>query len=183
MKKSSLAIVVLAVFLFIAMAFTVQQAAPVKYKNLKVLSKNTTKAELDTIMKLFTASLGVKCGECHVRGTDAQKTWDFANDSLENKNIARGMMRMTARINKKYFKDVNKEKNIKIVTCYTCHNGKEHPGMKPPPQQQGPPGGPGGQPRPGGQPGAPSSGTPQKDTIPHGTPPAQTNGPRPQQFN
>ncbi len=148
MKKTILVTGLLAAFILIAMAFTAPAPPEVRYKNLKVLSKKTTKAELDSVMKSFTLSLGVKCGACHVRGNDAQKNWDFANDSLENKNIARGMMRMAAKINKKFFKAVNNEKNIKIVTCYTCHNGKEHPGMKPP-APQGPPGGaPGGQPRP-----------------------------------
>jgi len=172
MKKSILVIAALSVFLFLTMAFTVQEEV-VRYKNLKVLPKKTTKAELDTIMKMFTASLGVRCGECHVRGNDAQRSWDFASDSNEHKNIARGMMRMTARINKKYFKDVNKEKNIQRITCYSCHNGKEKPGMTPPPQQQGPPGGPGA--RPGGQPGTPPAGQP---TTPPGAPPVQPTGPR-----
>lgn len=176
MKKSILVIVVLSAFLFMTMAFTVQEDV-VRYKNLKVLSKKTTKAELDSVMKMFTASLGVKCGECHVRGNDAQKNFNFASDSNEHKNIARGMMRMTARINKKYFKEENKEKNILRVTCFTCHNGKEKPGMKPPPQQQGPPGA-----RPGGgQPGTPPSGqpgTPPPGTPPPGTPPVQPSGPR-----
>jgi hypothetical protein len=89
-------------------------------------------------------------------------------------------MRMAAKINKKYFKDVNKEKNIQIVTCYTCHNGKEHPGMKPPPQPQGPPG---GQPRPAGQTGTQPATTQPTTTPPAGTPPVQPSGPRPQQFN
>jgi hypothetical protein len=189
MRKSSLVVVVLAAFLFLAMSFTTQQAE-VRYKNLKVLPKNIKKAELDTIMKTFAASLGMKCGGCHVRANDAQKSWDFASDSNEHKNIARGMMRMTARINKKYFKEVNNEKNIQIVTCFTCHNGKEHPGMKPPPQPQGPPGGPGGQPgaRPGPQQGNQQGNTPgTQPTAPQGqtTPPAgapvqPTSAPRPQ---
>ena len=153
MKKSFFVVTLLAAIILLAMSFTPPEPPKVKYKNLRVLSKNTTKAELDSVMKHFTGSLGVKCGNCHVRGNDAQKNWDFASDSSENKKIARGMMRMTAKINKKYFREVNNEKNIKIVSCYTCHNGKEHPGMKPPAQQGPPGGGPGGQPGPppGGQ--------------------------------
>ncbi len=170
MKKSLFVVGMLAAVILIAMSFVAPDPPPVRYKNLKVLSKKTTKAELDSVMKSFTQSLGVKCGACHVRGNDAQKNWDFANDSLENKHVARGMMRMAARINKKYFKEVNNEKDIKIVTCYTCHNGKEHPGIKPPAQQGPPgsgPGGPGGPPPSGQRP--PANGT---QTPPTQAPPA-----------
>jgi hypothetical protein len=181
MKKTILVTGLLSAFILIAMSFTSPAPPEVRYKNLKVLPKNTTKAELDSIMKAFAASLGMKCGGCHVRGNDAQRNWDFASDSNEHKNIARGMMRMTAKLNKKYFKAVNKEKNISIVTCYTCHNGKEHPGIKPP-VQQGPPGGgaPGGQQGPpaGGQrpAGAPQQTSPAQ-TTPAQTTPAQTPTP------
>jgi len=174
MKKTLLAVLGLAAFIFIAMSFTTQEEQ-VRYKNLKVLSKKTTKAELDSVMKAFTLSLGVKCGACHVRGNDAQKNWNFASDSNENKNMARGMMRMTARINKKFFKSINNEKDIKIVTCYTCHNGKEHPGMKPPAPQGGPGGQPGVPPTGGINGQQPPGGMPQ--TSPNQTPPTKVPPP------
>lgn len=163
MKKTTFVVLGLAIFMFMAMSFTTQQAQ-VRYKNLKVLSKKTTKAELDSVMKAFTLSLGVKCGACHVRGNDAQKNWDFPSDSNEHKNIARGMMRMTAKINKKYFREEQKEKNINLVSCITCHNGKEHPANKPVIPKGGPGGGPGGPPPGDGQ-------------RPPATPPTQTPPP------
>jgi hypothetical protein len=180
MKKSILVVAVLAAFVFIAMSFT-PPPPDIRYKNLKVLSKKTTKAQLDSVMKAFTMALGVKCGACHVRGNDAQRNWNFASDSNQHKNIARGMMRMTARINKKYFREEQKEKNLNLVGCYTCHNGKEHPAPKAPPQ----PGGPGGQqgPPPGGINGGqrpPGGNPPPVTTPPTQTPPTQTPPPNQQ---
>ncbi len=53
------------------------------------------------------------------------------------------MMKMTAKINKKYF-DEDDDKDhpanmIAGVTCYSCHNGKEHPETIPPMPPPGPP--------------------------------------------
>ena len=94
-----------------------------KFKNLKVLSKNTTHDEMDSIMKSFKVALGVKCSFCHSQRKDDPKKLDFASDDNEHKLIARDMMRMTTRINKKYFKN----QEVDAVTCYTCHQGKKEP--------------------------------------------------------
>ena len=112
------------------------------YKNLKVLPKDISKGDMDSVMKHFTASLGVKCNFCHVRMNNEKKDWDFANDSLENKRTARYMVGMTKKINKKFFKDDIKNINMpqmNEITCYSCHNGREHPAKKPRmDMQQGP---------------------------------------------
>jgi hypothetical protein len=105
-----------------------------RYKNLKVLPKNTTKKEMDSVMHHFTASLGVKCNFCHQFNAE-QKAMDFVSDANEHKDIARQMMKMTARLNRKYF-DVKDSKSLDAkleVTCYTCHNGKAHPTKFAPP--------------------------------------------------
>lgn len=121
----------------VLMSFAVTDEEP-RYKNLKVLPKNTNKQQMDSIMKSFSASLGVKCNFCHVFN-QAQKSMDFASDANEHKGISRSMMTMTNKLNKKYF-DIKDSKSITAkleVTCYTCHNGKEHPGKKSPmPPQQ-----------------------------------------------
>ena len=113
----------------VSLAFT--NAKP-RYKNLKVLPKNTTKEQMDTIMKHFTVSLGVKCNFCHVFNTEA-KSMDFASDANKHKNQARQMMSMTKKINKKYFEFTSFDglKNTLQVTCYTCHQGKEEPSSWP----------------------------------------------------
>ncbi len=133
MKKT-----VIIIFCFVAvvsMSFVVIKDEP-RYKNLKVLPKNTNKQQLDSVMKDFTVALGVKCNFCHVRLGDEQKNWDFASDGNKHKNIARDMMRMTAKINKKFF-DVKNVKSLDAdleVGCYTCHGGKAHPAKFPTPQ-------------------------------------------------
>lgn len=104
---------------------------PPKYKNLKVLPKNISKADLDKVMDGFKEALGVKCSFCHAPSQDTAVKWpDFASDAKPEKNIARGMMKMTHKINKKYFSYNKNEQGemLQSVECMTCHHGKEHPG-------------------------------------------------------
>ncbi|ANE53478.1 c-type cytochrome [Flavisolibacter tropicus] len=138
MKKSYLVTLGLALAVVISSAFTKDEP---RYKNLKVLPKNTTKEQMDSVMKHFTVALGVKCNFCHVYNQE-QKSMDFASDGNNHKSIARDMLKMTAKLNDKYFnvKHADKLDADLEVTCYTCHNGKVHPakfGVKP--QQQQPP--------------------------------------------
>lgn len=98
-------------------------------RNLKVLPKNIDHEELIKIMKGFNVSLGVKCNFCHVPSKTDPKKLDFQSDEKPEKDISRSMMKMTAKINKKYFNQ--KEGGTPMsVTCITCHNGKEHPVSK-----------------------------------------------------
>jgi hypothetical protein len=123
----------------VCMSFAVTKDEPL-YKNLKVLPKKTTKAEMDSVMKHFTVALGVKCNFCHVR-TEDNKNWDFASDGNKHKLVARQMMKMTSKINKKYF-DVTENKGAQtalMVSCYTCHNGKAEPAVNPAPVQKAQP--------------------------------------------
>ncbi|MEO6452530.1 MAG: c-type cytochrome [Ginsengibacter sp.] len=132
MKRS---ILLLAAFItFIAASLAFITADEPTYKNLKILKKNITKKELDSVMHFFSVSVGEKCGFCHVRN-EAAKSMDFASDANPNKNVARYMMRMTAKLNKKYFKNMEKDSESKgstiaSVTCYTCHHGVGHPAIK-----------------------------------------------------
>jgi cytochrome c553 len=134
MRKSAL--ILIALIAIVTTLFSFTKAEENTYKNLKVLPKNTTKQELDSVMKHFSMSLGVRCNFCHVRLENEKKDWDFASDKNEHKDVARDMMRMAVKINKKYFKDENKDANGKqvanAITCFTCHNGKEEPGRIPP---------------------------------------------------
>jgi hypothetical protein len=85
-------------------------------------------------MHFFAMSLGERCNFCHQFNQET-KSMDFASDANPNKGVARYMMKMNAKINKKYFKD--QEKNsagvVQAVTCYTCHHGSGHPATKAPP--------------------------------------------------
>jgi hypothetical protein len=149
-------------------AMTAIQPGPpqpeMKAQNLKVLPKNLTNKQLDHIMDDWSHSLGVRCSFCHARNEETKKM-DFASDAKPEKEMAREMFKMTATINKKYFK-AGKDSTGMImytgVNCYTCHQGKEHPEVvdAPSPKRMGPP--PGSMPAPG---------TPPQGTPPAGTPP------------
>ena len=113
---------VVIVVAFTSLSFTNDEP---KFKNLKVLNKNISKDELTIIMKEFKTALGVKCSFCHTESKTNPGKLDFPSDENKHKNIARGMMKMTARINKKHFKGEN------VMSCYTCHNGNKEPKEKP----------------------------------------------------
>lgn len=146
MKKASVVILCFIAFVFMSFIFSKEDAP--RYKNLKILPKDIKKPQMDSIMKQFSASLGVKCGFCHSYN-EAQKSMDFASDVKEEKNTAREMWRMNVKLNKKYF-DVKDSKKLGAkleVTCYSCHNGAKNPATKAPvksgPQGGGPKGLPG----------------------------------------
>jgi hypothetical protein len=108
-----------------------------KYKNLKVLPKNISHDDLGKTMGDWKNALGVKCGFCHAPQADSTAHGlDFASDAKPEKNIARHMYRMTAKINKKYFsfdKD-DKGNTIPAIACMTCHRGNAHPEGSPHPE-------------------------------------------------
>lgn len=94
--------------------------------NLKVLPKNISNEDLENTMKSFNMALGVKCNHCHAPKANGEKGLDFASDENPKKNIAREMIKMTNKINKKHFK-FEHEGIIKNISCNTCHNGKTEP--------------------------------------------------------
>jgi hypothetical protein len=115
------------------MSFAVTKDEPT-YKNLKVLPKNINKKQMDSVMHHFASSLGVKCNYCHQYNAE-QKAMDFASDANEKKGVARNMLKMMQKLNKKYF-NVNDSKDLTAkleITCYSCHNGKANPATQPPP--------------------------------------------------
>lgn len=131
MKKSFFVTLALAGMVTISLAFTKDD--PI-YKNLKILPKNITKQQMDSVMHHFSASLSVRCNFCHVRN-DSTKTWDFASDDIKHKLIARDMMKMTDKINDKYFDLTGGKKDLNtqlMVTCYTCHHGSTEPATRAP---------------------------------------------------
>jgi hypothetical protein len=110
-------------------ATTSTKKEDVKYINLKVLPKDISSKELQSIMADdFEDGLGVSCGFCHANAKDGHGL-DFASDAKPEKEIARAMMRMTLGINKKYFKVKHPAigSNAITVTCTTCHKGEAFP--------------------------------------------------------
>src|SRR4249919_3137027 len=90
--------------LFGMMAAKPPQEEKPEYKNLQVLSKNISDNDMDFVMESFSTNLGVNCMFCHVHYEKGLVySFDYASDSLRNKRIARDMLKMTMKLNKKYF--------------------------------------------------------------------------------
>ena len=133
MKKSLIVTLGLIAMISVSLAFTKDD--PI-YKNLKILPKNITKEQMDSVMHHFSQSLGVHCNFCHVRN-DSTRTWDFAADDIKHKIKAREMMTMMDKINDKYFDVTGGKKDLTtplMVTCYTCHHGATEPATRVPPR-------------------------------------------------
>src|SRR5260221_1701335 len=107
MKKNQLSILlVVALFISIGATRFDYPAVSEGFENLKVLPKDISKENLDSVMAEFCVSLGVKCGFCHAQMADTTKhKLDFASDKKEEKNTARDMFRMTSYINANFFND------------------------------------------------------------------------------
>ena len=107
------------------------ETADPEFKNLQVLPKDISKEALDKVMDSFCEALDVKCGFCHVRNADTRKM-EFEKDDNPHKEMARGMMKMTAAINQQYFNvDMSASPGDAQVTCFTCHGGSKHPLVAP----------------------------------------------------
>ena len=93
------------------------QAAETVFKNIQVLKGIPVDEFMDT-MGIMSAALGFDCVECHIgAGTDTVK-WEADTDK---KRTARRMTLMVAAINKNNFG------NRQVVTCWTCHRGRDIP--------------------------------------------------------
>ena len=108
------------------------------FKNLKVLPKDISRADLISTMRLFSQSLGVRCTFCHV-GEEGRplSTFDFASDAKANKDIARDMLRMADRLNTEILPAIGGLDSPR-VTCYTCHRGAREPARTPPAPSKAP---------------------------------------------
>ena len=107
-------------------------AAPPAPKNLQVLPKDMTAAQVVAIMRNINAALGVQCGYCHVFVAPGDPTNDFASDSKTTKLVARVMMQMTTEINTKLTANIKKPADqITRVECATCHRGAAIPVLPP----------------------------------------------------
>lgn len=128
---STLVITVMSMSAFMPKAST-KDPEPKKENHLKVLPKDISREDLHKVMEGFNVALGVKCNFCHAADKDNPKRLDFDSDAKPEKEMARSMMRMTAKINKKYFhiKDASDIKAVLAVSCFTCHNGNAHPENK-----------------------------------------------------
>jgi len=121
---------VLALMAFVLMGFVASREPAPSFTNLKVLPKNISKQHLDKLMDEFKDALGVKCNFCHVHKKDNPREWDYASDEKPEKTVARKMISMSNKINKKFFHGKSKygdENALMEIRCVTCHHGTAHP--------------------------------------------------------
>src|SRR5664279_871431 len=105
-----------------------------EYKNLKVLSKNISDEDMDFVMQSFSVNLGANCLFCHPgKQNGTEFSIDYVTDILQNKRVARDMLTMTMKLNKKYFNSpLTGLMNTRgKIWCKTCHQGSPVPILKP----------------------------------------------------
>jgi hypothetical protein len=130
-KKRFIVIAGLAIAVTVASAAATSAGPSREFTNLKVLPKDVSSKDLQHIMiDVFEDGLGVNCGFCHAEQKGSHKL-DYASDAKPEKQIARNMMRMTLKLNSKYFQ-VHRpglgDPGL-VVTCETCHQGKPRPDL------------------------------------------------------
>jgi hypothetical protein len=96
-------------------------------RNLQVLPADIPQPRLIAVMRSWGQALGVECSYCHLPG-------NFRSDANGHKNIARGMVRMTSRINAELLPPVVGAAEQPRVTCNTCHRGSTDTQLPPPPE-------------------------------------------------
>ena len=122
---SRLALSAAATLLAASVAFAQPAATPTPppERNLQVLPRDIAQRDLINIMQSFNRALGVECSHCHVAG-------NFASDANGHKNIARGMLRMTQRLNRELLPEIPGLGEPR-VSCFTCHRGEAQPATSP----------------------------------------------------
>jgi len=92
------------------------------FKNIQVL-RGIPVSEFMGTMGFFSAALSMNCTDCHV--TESAGDWNRYADDTPLKQTARRMVVMMNAINRSDFGDT------RLVTCYTCHRGIQHPEVTP----------------------------------------------------
>jgi transcriptional regulator of met regulon len=134
-KKTITTVSVLTAIVLVTTAGTMRPAS--SFKNLKVLPKNISERQLDSIMDTYNRALKVNCDFCHAKAKDItglapanDGSLDFAAENGMKEN-ARRMMRLTIDINKQHFNydTIPKKPDylLNVITCNTCHRGNAFP--------------------------------------------------------
>lgn len=131
MKNKILVVFGLAAFVF----FGIAASKPDQKKNdrnLKILPKDISNADLDSVMENYSKALNVGCDFCHAPSKKNPRETDYESDDKPEKEITRQMMRLTAAVNKDYFDYtiVYKAGETMAVSCMTCHDGFPRPELK-----------------------------------------------------
>ncbi|MGA2715007.1 MAG: photosynthetic reaction center cytochrome c subunit family protein [Bryobacteraceae bacterium] len=92
------------------------------FKNVQVLRGIPVNEFMET-MGFFSASLSLNCTDCHV--AQSLGSWAKYAEDIPLKRTARRMIVMVNAINKANFG------GQRMVTCYSCHRGAQHPKVIP----------------------------------------------------
>jgi hypothetical protein len=93
------------------------------FKNIKSFTGVPAGRLLGAMEKGFSPALGVSCAHCH-----DPEHWE--SDAKDEKQAARGMMKMVGEINEKYLKGMPGLMSDKpMVNCTTCHRGQVKPAL------------------------------------------------------
>src|SRR3954468_23868850 len=115
----------------VSTSLTAQAPPPQPAKNLQVLPKEWTTAQVLPVMRGFAAALGTECGHCHVWTAPGAPGNDFTLDTKPEKAKARVMLRMVQNINMTLGTELPKlgkpANEIVQVQCVTCHRGSTIP--------------------------------------------------------
>jgi hypothetical protein len=106
-------------------------------QNIKVLPKSWTRQQVGAVMQTFSESLGVQCIHCHEPNPTAappqpgqNPQLDYALEGKPEKEVARNMITMVAKLNTDLAALGDKTKTEK-VSCFTCHAGQKTPAFTP----------------------------------------------------
>lgn len=91
------------------------ETAGQKFKSITVLN-DMPADQMGKIMNMMSASLGVNCAFCHTSDDG-----DYEKEGVENKDMARRMLKMTFELNKNYFGSRPE------INCNSCHQGRTRP--------------------------------------------------------
>jgi hypothetical protein len=103
-----------------------QAPAQEEPKNLQVLPKDWSRAQVVAVMQNINAALGVGCDYCHVQNQGSPP--DFAADDKAEKMAARAMMKLTGELNTDLVAALERPAaEVTRVGCITCHRGVPEP--------------------------------------------------------
>src|SRR5687768_9817652 len=118
MKKSFLVTALITLVVAACTAFTKVRKDP-GYQNLKILPKNISEKQMDSVMHHFSASLNVGCDFCHTKKKQVlygnNETMDWASDENKHKLVAREMMKMTNKLNDEHFPYSGKAEDLSTI--------------------------------------------------------------------
>ena len=92
------------------------------FTNVRLLRGIPVDEFMDT-MGMFAAATGLNCTDCHVE--ESGGSWARYADDNPLKERARTMVVMVNTLNRTHFE------GRRVVTCYSCHNGRRRPQVNP----------------------------------------------------